>query len=71
MEHRHAQIEVAAPTEEVGRMLVWWGAAVLHGGHTPISTNRWRAMMWARLELNWARYEPIWTLGPKAKLQPT
>ena len=70
-EHRHVQIEVAVPTEEVGHTSAWLGTAVLHGGHAPISTNMWRATMWARWEPNWASYGPIWTLGPKAKLQTT
>ena len=70
-EHGRVQIEAAVLAEEVGCALAWCGATVLHGDHAPISTNRWRAMMWVRWEPNWAGYGPIWTLGPKAKLQPT
>ena len=33
-----------------------------------ICPSTWREMVWARWELNWASYGPIWTLGPKAKL---
>ena len=42
-EHRRIQIEAAALVEEVGCKSAWWGAAVLHGGHAPISTNKRRA----------------------------
>ena len=43
-EHGRVQIKATAPVEEVERASAWWGAAVLHGGHAPISTNRWWAM---------------------------
>ena len=70
-EHGRVQIESTAPAKEVGHVSAWSGAAMLQGGHTPISMNRWRATMLARWELNWADYRPIWTLGPKEKLHPT
>ena len=58
-EHGHIHIEATASTKEVVRVLAWWGAAVLHGGHTPFSTNMWWATMWARWEPNWDSYRPI------------
>ena len=44
-EHGRIQIEAAVLIEEVGHASAWWAAVVLHGGHAPISTNKWWATM--------------------------
>jgi hypothetical protein len=48
-----------------------WSMGAGHGGRVGESSSTWWVLNGARWAAIWARSGPIWTMGSKAKLQPT